>query len=72
MKMMTCALMGGPCEEKIMGNTPEEMMTNGMMHMEAVHPDMAAATKAMAKDDPKMVEWNEKFQATWAATPDAM
>jgi len=70
MKTMTCAQMGGPCETKIMGNTPDEMMANGMKHLESMHPKMAADVKAAPKDDPKMVEWGKKFQADWANTPD--
>ena len=72
MKTMTCMQMGGPCEEKIMGATPDEMMMNGMKHMEMAHPDMAADIKAMPKDDPKMVAWSEKFMKDWATTPDSM
>ena len=70
MKTMTCAGMGGPCEEKVMGNTSEEMMGNGMKHMEAAHPEMAADIKAMPQDDPKMVAWSEKFMKDWEATPE--
>jgi predicted small metal-binding protein len=72
MKTMTCAQMGGPCEAKITGNTPDEMMTNGMKHLESAHPEMAADMKAMSKDDPKMTEWNKKFQEDWANTPDSV
>ncbi|HWB33785.1 MAG TPA: DUF1059 domain-containing protein [Candidatus Paceibacterota bacterium] len=70
MKTMTCAQMGGMCEEKMSANTPEEMMDKGMQHLEAAHPEMAANVKAMPKDDPKMVEWNNKFMADWAAAPE--
>ncbi|MDE1925339.1 MAG: hypothetical protein KGH79_04155 [Patescibacteria group bacterium] len=68
---MTCAQMGGPCDAKIMGATPEEMMRNGMAHMESAHPDMAANIKAMPKDDPKMVDWNKKFMKDWSMTPES-
>ncbi|MGH7175156.1 MAG: DUF1059 domain-containing protein, partial [Minisyncoccia bacterium] len=61
MKTLTCAQMGGPCEEKISGNSKDEMMSNGMKHMEMAHPQMAADIKATPKDDPKMVEWGKKF-----------
>lgn len=64
---MTCSQMGGPCDTKVTGSTPEEMMMNGMKHMEENHPDMAAEVKAMAKDDPIMVAWNEKFMKDWEA-----
>lgn len=62
--------MGGMCEEKVSGATPEEMMNNGMTHLEAAHPEMAANIKAMPKDDPQMVAWGQKFQQTWESTPD--
>lgn len=64
---MTCAQMGGPCEAKITGNTPEEMMMNGMKHLEQNHADMAAKVKATPKDDPMMTEWNKKFMKDWKA-----
>ena len=68
---MTCAQLGGPCEEKISGSTPEELMQNGMTHLESAHPEMAADVKAASPEDPKMVEWNKKFQEDWANTPDS-
>jgi predicted small metal-binding protein len=71
MKTMTCAQLGGPCEEKISGNTADELMANGMKHLEAAHPQMAADVKAAPKDDPKMVEWSNKFKADWENTPDS-
>ena len=70
MKTMTCAHMGGMCEAKISGGTPEEMTKNGMAHIEAAHPEMAADIKAMSQDDPKMVEWHKKFMADFAALPE--
>jgi predicted small metal-binding protein len=70
MKTMTCAQMGGMCEEKICGNSIEEMLANGMAHLEITHPEMAASIKAMPSDDPKMVEWDNKFRADFAALVD--
>ncbi len=70
MKTMTCRQMGGECDAKIMGNTADEMMKNGMMHLEQAHPKMAASVKAMPKDDPKMMEWNNKFMADFEAAPE--
>ena len=67
---MTCAEMSGPCETVVMGNDPNEMMTNGMAHIEAAHPEMAADIKAMPKDDPKMIAWGEDFQKKWDAKPE--
>jgi predicted small metal-binding protein len=70
MKAMTCAQMGGMCDEKMSASTPDEMMGKGMQHLEAAHPEMAASVKAMAETDPLMVEWNEKFAKTWEETPE--
>ena len=70
MKTMTCAQMGGMCEEKMSAETPDEMMRKGMQHLEAAHPEMAASVKAMPETDPAMVEWDEKFAKTWEETPE--
>ena len=71
MKTMTCSQMGGMCEAKITGNTSDEMMKNGMMHLESVHPDMAKNIKATPNDDPKMAQWSKKFVKDWEATPES-
>lgn len=62
--------MGGMCDASLQANTYDEMMTVGMKHLEAVHPEMAESVKGMAKDDPMMVEWEKNFRKTWADTPD--
>lgn len=70
MKTMTCAQMGGPCDAKIQGETKDEMMANGMAHLEAEHPEMAADVKAMAPDSPDMVGWQQKFNKDWENAPE--
>ena len=70
MKTMTCRQMGGMCDESIQAANMEEMMNKGMAHLEVAHPEMAASVKAMPKDDPKMVEWSEKFKADFEALPE--
>ena len=67
---MTCTQMGGMCEEKITGSTRDEMMMNGMKHLEVAHPEMAANVKAMPETDPMMVSWVEKFNKDFDATPE--
>ena len=62
--------MGGMCETKITANSMDEMMTNGMEHLESAHPDMAATVKAMPETDPAMVAWSAKFKSTWDSTPE--
>ena len=71
MKTMTCAQMGGMCEEKVTAATQEEMMGKGMAHLEVAHPEMAASIKSMPKEDPLMVAWSEKFAKDWEATPES-
>ncbi len=66
---MTCAQMNGPCDTKIIGNTEEEMIANGMKHLEDAHPQMAADVKAMPKTDPMMVGWTEKFKKDFKDAP---
>lgn len=70
MKMLTCAQMGGMCETEIHGATAEEMMGNGMKHLEEAHPEMAANIKAMGMDDPQIVAWSKKFQEAFDAAPE--
>ncbi len=67
---MTCAQMGGMCEAEIMGGTREEMMGNGMKHLEEAHPEMAESVKNMSETDPMMMAWVEKFNADYDATPE--
>jgi predicted small metal-binding protein len=71
MKTMTCAEMGGMCDTPITGSTSDEMVSNGMKHIESTHPDMAASIKSMPKDDPKMVAWFKTFMEKWNTTPDS-
>lgn len=70
MKTMTCAQMGGMCEEEVSGETKEELLANGMEHLESSHPEMAATVKTMPEDDPMMIEWRQKFDEMWDAAPE--
>ena len=70
MKTMTCAQMGGMCDESMTAAASEEMMALGMEHLEVAHPEMAESIKAMPHDDPAMVVWGEKFEKDWEATPE--
>lgn len=70
MKEMTCAQMGGPatCSTVISGNTPDEMVQNGMVHLQGVHPDMVEGMKTASKE--MMDSWRADFQKKWDATPE--
>ncbi len=67
---MTCREMGGECDAPVTGATEQEMMDNGMKHLEEAHPEMAAKIKAMDPADPAMVAWSEKFKADFATAPE--
>lgn len=70
MKQMTCPAMGGPatCTATLKGNTPEEMVADGMNHIETAHPDMAAQVKAMSKEDTE--KWFAEFKPKFDALPE--
>ena len=70
MKTMTCAQMGGMCEEKVSAETEMDMIAAGMAHLEVAHPEMAESIKSLDKNDPMIISWGEKFHADWEATPE--
>lgn len=67
MKQMTCAQMGGPadCNFMISGNTPDEMVKKGTIHVKQAHPDMARDMEKMSKADGNkwMADFRKKFDA---------
>ncbi|MGE5392318.1 MAG: hypothetical protein ACM3NH_01050 [Candidatus Saccharibacteria bacterium] len=69
MKQATCPQMGGPetCRAVITGNTPEEMVDNGMNHVKQAHPEMAADIKKLSKDEAD--KWMTDFRKTFDALP---
>ena len=62
--------MGGPadCTAVISGNTPQEMIDNGIKHVTEAHPTMAEDMKTMSKETND--QWTADFEKKWAATPD--
>ena len=70
MKQMTCAAMGGPadCTTMISGNTAEEMVGNGMKHIEEAHPEMAKDIKKMTQEE--TTKWMEVFTVKFNALPE--
>lgn len=67
---MTCPAMGGPatCTATLSGNTPEEMLADGMKHVEEVHPEMAADIKKMSPED--TAKWMAEFKPKFDALPE--
>jgi len=71
MKQIACSQMGGPatCTTVLTGNTPEEMVKNGMEHVKAQHPEIAAQIAAMSKEDTE--KWMADFTAKFPTLMDA-
>ena len=55
--------MGGPCDEMIVAETKEEMMTKAMDHVRSAHPEMVAAIEGMSAEE--NAAWQEKFDKAW-------
>ncbi len=77
MKSITCKQMSGPCDEKIQGNTPQEIMEKGGNHvneMAAKGDEGHIKAKEMmdgAVNDPKALkQWQDDFMATYNAAPE--
>jgi predicted small metal-binding protein len=70
MKQMTCTQMGGPatCAATVTGNTAEEMVQNGMKHVEEAHPEMLADIKKMTPE--ATTQWMADFQKKFDALPE--
>lgn len=72
MKTITCKQMGGPCDANIQGNTPEEMMQKGGVHvneMAAKGDDGHIKAKEMmdaAVNNPEdLKKWQDQFMQTY-------
>ena len=77
MKTVTCKQMGGPCDEKIQGETPEEMMQNGGIHVNTMaaqgdegHIKAKEMMDSAANNPAALQEWQDTFMATYNAAPE--
>jgi hypothetical protein len=74
MKTMTCRQMGGPCDEKLQGGTPEEIMDKGAAHLRQMtdpeHVKAREQMEAMPRDSDAGRQWNDQFMKLWNDTPD--
>lgn len=68
MKKMKCSAFGGPCDEVIVAATKEEMLSKGMDHVRAAHPEMVADIEKMTPE--QNAEWQTMFDKAWDETPD--
>lgn len=77
MKTLTCKQMGGPCEAKIQGNTPEEMMQNGGVHVnemaakgDAGHIQAKEMMDAAGNNPAELKKWQDQFMQTYNMAPE--
>ena len=74
MKTMTCKQMGGPCDAQIQGETADEMMVNGAMHLQTAndeaHKPALAMMEEMQNKPEEAQKWNEDFAKKFAELPE--
>jgi hypothetical protein len=68
MKTMTCRELGGPCDEKLIAETWNEMVQAMTEHVLQNHPDTAKAMERMHSEDPK--RWGRETKPKWDAKKD--
>lgn len=78
MKTMTCRQMGGPCDAKIQGKTPDEMMHHGAEHVkhwankgDEGHRKVLQKMDDMQRDSKseEAKAWNAKFKKDFDSLP---
>lgn len=76
MKTFRCVDLGGPCSQKLSGDTPEELMNAAAVHLHAV---VAAGDEAHRPALDMMMkmqgtlegeEWNKRFMEQWQSKKD--
>lgn len=68
MKTMTCAELGGACDQKLSAETWDEMIKKMTAHVMDQHPDVAEKMKAMHEADPE--QWGKEMKPKWEAAPE--
>jgi hypothetical protein len=69
--------MGGPCDEPLRGNTADEVIKSGEIHIkqavangDETHRGPMEMMEEMRKDPASGMEWYQKTQAAFAALPE--
>jgi len=76
-KALTCRDMGGPCDEEFVGESMDEIMRMGEMHVnemsEAGDEEHIRVKEMMDSPDPEMMEkWKEEFAQKWENAPEVV
>jgi predicted small metal-binding protein len=69
MKTLTCKDLGGTCNQKLSGNSWDEMVKAMSKHVMEKHPDVAKAMERIHNKDPK--QWSRQMKPKWDAAPEA-
>jgi len=69
MKTMTCAELGGKCNQKLTAETWDQMVRAMTRHVMEKHPDVAKEMEKMHNQDPK--KWGSQMKPKWDAAPEA-
>lgn len=74
MKTVTCKQMGGPCDAKIQGNNPQEIMEKGGNHVnemaakgDAGHIKSKEMMDGAVNDPQALKKWQDDFMTTYNA-----
>ena len=67
MKTMTCAELGGACNQKLSAETWDGMVKKMTGHVMEKHPDTAEKMKQMHEEDPN--KWGKEMKRKWDAAP---
>jgi hypothetical protein len=69
MKTLTCKELGGKCDQKISGETWDDMVMAMTKHVIEKHPDVAKEMEKMHNEDPK--RWGREMKPKFDAAPAA-
>ncbi len=65
MKTMTCRELGGPCDQKLLADSWDEVVKTMTAHVMEKHPDTAKAMVMMHNEDPE--KWGREMKPKWNA-----
>ncbi len=77
MKSVTCKEMGGPCDTKVQGNTADEIMEKGGMHVNEMaekgdegHIKAKEMMDAAGSNPEELKKWQDHFMSVYNAAPE--
>ncbi len=68
MKTMVCKDLGGPCDQKLVAESWNEMVGIMTKHVMENHPNTVKEMEKMHNEDPQ--KWGKEMKPKWEATPE--